>query len=208
MPSLSEIGDLSSIAFIGFLIDTLIVIIISTKKSFPRSTLPSLRMLLVRKWKAVFVTDNNLKGPGAPFVEQSTCWNRRDTVIRYKATPKGERPNCWVQLDRVSFALIEEFQSGSRKLVCGKFPQVFHWVFVIPSKPCLSWKKGICFIAWLNYLFCLLNVNAKELSYLSLLFISLSQLFRCSQQLLRFSAPMLSKVKVPKINSFLVTENY
>ena len=47
----------------------------------------------------------------------------------------------------------------------------------------------------------MLHVDAKEISnlHLSSLFISPSRILRFSQQTLRFSAPMLAKVKAPNI---------
>ena len=40
------------------------------------------------------------------------------------------------------------------------------------------------------------------------IFIDLLSLFRCSQKTLRFSAPMLAKMKAPNMNNFLVAENF
>ena len=40
-------------------------------------------------------------------IEQSSYWNRRDIVTRYKAAPKRKTPVCLVWIDRVGFILIE-----------------------------------------------------------------------------------------------------
>ena len=91
--------------------------------------------------------------------------------------------------------------SGSRKLDSGKFSEVFQYVFVIPSKTHYIAESSGSLVASQE----MLNVDAKELSNLSSLFISLSLLFRCSQQTLRFSAPMLAEVKAPIINKLIAT---
>ena len=53
----------------------------------------------------------------------------------------------------------------------------------------------------------MLNVEAKELSYLSSLFISLSRIFRCfATDIAVFCSDACKGIKAPKISKFFVTE--